>query len=196
MPKELDYRGLNCPEPVIRCRAVLDSEHPEELAVRVDNSAAVENVSRFLKRSGYAISERKLGANDWRIEAVKQGETAPAQAEAGSAARTLIFITTPTMGRGDEELGAKLMENFLATVPEFGESLWRVILLNGGVKLAATPGPCLEQLKKLAASGVGVFVCGTCLMHYGLLEQKQVGETTNMLDIVTSLSLADKIIRP
>ena len=29
-----------------------------------------------------------------------------------------------------------------------------------------------------------------------LLEKKQVGETTNMLDIVTSLDLADKVIRP
>jgi hypothetical protein len=41
-----------------------------------------------------------------------------------------------------------------------------------------------------------VLVCGTCLTHYGLLEAKAVGETSNMLDIVTSLDLADKIIRP
>ncbi|MGD8671214.1 MAG: sulfurtransferase-like selenium metabolism protein YedF, partial [Desulfobacterales bacterium] len=27
-----------------------------------------------------------------------------------------------------------------------------------------------------------------------LLEQKQVGETTNMLDIVTAMQLADKVI--
>jgi hypothetical protein len=37
-------------------------------------------------------------------------------------------------------------------------------------------------------------VCGTCLNYYGLLEQKKVGETTNMLDIVTSLQVADKVI--
>lgn len=41
-----------------------------------------------------------------------------------------------------------------------------------------------------------MLVCGTCLAHYGLLEAKAVGETSNMLDIVTSLDLADKIIRP
>jgi len=41
---------------------------------------------------------------------------------------------------------------------------------------------------------VEVLVCGTCLGHFGLLEKKKVGETTNMLDIVTSMQLADKVI--
>ena len=48
----------------------------------------------------------------------------------------------------------------------------------------------------MAADGVSVLVCGTCLAHFGLLEAKQVGDTSNMLDIVTSLDLADKVIRP
>ena len=87
------------------------------------------------------------------------------------------------------------MKNFLSTLTEM-QDLWRIVLLNGGVKLAATPGPCLEALKKLAESGVSILVCGTCLNHYGLLEKKQVGETSNMLDIVTSLDLAGKVIRP
>jgi hypothetical protein len=37
-------------------------------------------------------------------------------------------------------------------------------------------------------------VCGTCLNHFNLIERKQVGETTNMLDIVTAMQLADKVI--
>ena len=71
-----------------------------------------------------------------------------------------------------------------------------MVFLTGGEKPAATPGPCLDALKKLAESGVSILVCGTCLNHYGLLEKKQVGETSNMLDIVTSLDLAGKVIRP
>jgi len=35
---------------------------------------------------------------------------------------------------------------------------------------------------------------GTCPNHLNLLEQKQVGETTNMMDIVTHMQLADKVI--
>ena len=51
--------------------------------------------------------------------------------------------------------------------------------------------PAIQQLE---AEGVSVLVCGTCLTHFSLLDQKRVGETTNMLDIVTSLQLADKVI--
>ncbi len=37
---ELDCRGLQCPEPVTRCRALLKSRQPDSLLVIVDNSAA------------------------------------------------------------------------------------------------------------------------------------------------------------
>ena len=46
--------------------------------------------------------------------------------------------------------------------------------------------PCLEKIQALAAKGVTVLVCGTCLDFFGLLEKKAVGDTTNMLDVVTS----------
>ena len=108
---------------------------------------------------------------------------------------TYTFEQSGPLG-GDDELGEKLMGNFLSTLPELGESLWRVILLNGGVKLAATPGKALDSLKALENAGTDVLVCGTCLDFYGLLEAKQAGQTTNMLDVVTSLALADKVIRP
>jgi hypothetical protein len=52
----------------------------------------------------------------------------------------------------------------------------------------------LAGLKDLEQSGVRLLVCGTCLNHFQLLEAKQVGETTNMLDIVTAMQLADKVI--
>ncbi|MBT4363182.1 MAG: sulfurtransferase-like selenium metabolism protein YedF, partial [Desulfobacteraceae bacterium] len=34
---------------------------------------------------------------------------------------------------------------------------------------------------------------GACLTHFNLMAKKSVGETTNMLDIVTSMQLADKV---
>lgn len=197
MAHELDCRGLQCPEPVIRCRALLAEASPESLLVIVDNSAALENVSRFLARNGYTANAGKLSENEWRISAAKSGEVpkaAPAEPER-EAGRVLVLLTTETLGRGDDELGAKLMLNFLGSLPELGPSLWRIILLNGAVKLSAS-GEAVERLKALQANGADILVCGTCLSHYGLLEQKKVGETTNMMDVVTSLALAQKIIRP
>ncbi len=201
--KELDCRGLACPEPVVRARKLIETSHPAELNVTVDNAPACENVSRFLTRNGYSVSSALVADGLWVVTGKDTGASSVNEDDADFSAcrpaaggRTLVLITTQTLGRGDDALGEKLMGNFLASLPELGSSLWRVVLLNGGVKLSAREGNALDSLKKLSESGVGVFVCGTCLDHYGLMEKKQVGETTNMMDIVTSLSLADKVIRP
>jgi hypothetical protein len=52
----------------------------------------------------------------------------------------------------------------------------------------------LADLKEYEKSGLKILVCGTCLNHFNLLDRKQVGETTNMLDIVTAMQLADKVV--
>jgi hypothetical protein len=52
----------------------------------------------------------------------------------------------------------------------------------------------LDDLWDLEKGGIKILVCGTCLNHFNLLERKQVGETTNMLDIVTAMQLADRVI--
>ena len=196
----LDCLGLACPQPVIRCRSAVDNGM-KCLEVLVDNEPALENVQRFLQSRGYTLSATVEGPQKWRIRAALDADASVAAAPEEQKGheqdlRTLVLITTETLGRGDDTLGTKLMENFLATLPELGSRLWRLVLVNGGVKLTAQPGPALESLQKLAQQGVSILVCGACLGHYGLLEAKAVGETSNMLDIVTSLDLADKVIRP
>ncbi len=199
--EQLDCRGLACPQPVMRSRDAL-AGGTQALEVLVDNEPARENVRRFFEGRGFSVATSQEGPDCWRISATAgDAATAPQQAEQAAPAaegnsRTLVLITTETIGRGDDVLGGKLMGNFLATLPELGARLWRIVLINGGVKLASCPGPALDALKKMEAEGVSVLVCGTCLAHFGLLEAKAVGDTSNMLDIVTSLDLADKVIRP
>ena len=194
---ELDLCGLACPQPVLKCRDFLEQQQVHTFAAYVDNEAASINVQRFLEQREFSATIAKEGKL-WRIAAAKK-ETAQYSASPITLQmekKILVFITTEYLGQGDNGLGAKLMATFLATLPEMGDTLWRVILLNGGVKLAAAPGDALQSLRKLEQSGVTVLVCGTCLAHYGLSGNKAVGENSNMLDIVTSLSLADLIIRP
>ncbi len=204
MPRTLDCTGLPCPQPVLQCKQCLDNENPAELAVLVDNDAARENVSRFLATRGYATRVEREGAL-WRI--VGTAPAAPGQADACACApmgaaemrrldqKVTVFITSDVIGRGDDELGGKLMANFLGTLPELGEELWRLVLVNAGVKLAVEGSPVLDKLQALAGADVTILVCGTCLTHFGLLDRKAVGDTTNMLDVVTSLQLASKVIQ-
>ena len=202
----VNCQNMPCPRPVMKLLELLRSSRPADLEVIVDNQAAFENVSRFLRSKGYETGHEEEGGL-WRIRAHTDAAEAHAS-DAGDAPddpsqyvcaaedmRTLVLIVAPVFGTGDDELGGKLMKNFLSTLPEMGPALWRVILLNGGVSLAAEGSPVLEQLQALERSGVSVLVCGTCLEHFGLLSKKAVGETTNMLDVVTSLAAAYKVIR-
>ncbi len=200
----LDFRTLPCPQPVVACRQFLQENTVQSLQILVDNAPAVENVTRYLSQQGFQVQSEAQGKDflltatkgEHVTESVVPSSSGNVQHIAQQDEKILVFITTDTLGRGDDVLGAKLMTTFLQTLPEMGEALWRVVLLNGGVKLAAQEGQPLEYLQALEKAGVHVLVCGACLMHYGLLEQKQVGETSNMLDIVTSLQLASKVIRP
>jgi selenium metabolism protein YedF len=104
------------------------------------------------------------------------------------------MISTPHLGRGDDGLGESLMINFIKTLREMGPALWRLVLVNGGVQLSIDGSAVLHELQELEGDGLTILVCGTCLSHFNLLDRKKVGETTNMLDIVTAMQLADKVI--
>lgn len=195
--ERLDCRGLACPNPVLKTKEVIDRGNTDRLTVLVDNSAAQENVSRFLVRFGYQVAVNPHG--DY-IEIVGNRsapsgcEIAPEPGELSGERKIMILLGTERLGRGDDDLGKKLVTNFLGTLKEMGPDLWRLVLLNGGVKLAADGSEVLPALQGLEGEGIHILVCGTCLNHFGLLEKKRVGETTNMLDIVTAMQLADKVI--
>jgi len=194
--KTLDCRGLACPNPVIKTKELIDRGDVKQLTVLVDNPAAQENVSRLLQRAGFQVSVEPRGdaaaITGSRVDAGTCRIMVPKPEEA--LRQILVLMGADQLGRGDELLGTKLIANFIATLKEMGPDLWCVVMLNAGVKLAVAGSEVLAGLKDLEQSGVRLLVCGTCLNHFQLLEAKQVGETTNMLDIVTAMQLADKVI--
>ncbi len=204
MSIKLECQGLPCPQPVIKCKNAIESNNPDVIEAVIDNEAAKENVSRFMTTKGYEVAIKQDGSI-FTITGKKSENGTPVECEecvvmseeelSNISSKTLVFIDNEFLGAGDDELGAKLMFNFIATLPELGESLWRIIMVNSAVKLATENHTCLEKLKELEKSGVSILVCGTCLDHFNILPQKQVGETTNMLDVVTSLQLASKVIK-
>jgi len=54
----VDARGRSCPEPVIMTKNALKSA--DTLEVMVDNQTALENVSRFLRKSGKDVSHKEV----------------------------------------------------------------------------------------------------------------------------------------
>jgi len=195
--RELDCRGQACPHPVLKTKEIVDQGGVLQLTVLVDNDAARENVSRFLERSGYKVQVTARGGDLVVIgtrAGPSPGQAAPESWEEPALRKILVLVGTDRLGTGDDDLGKKLIASFLGTVKEMGRELWCLVLLNSGVKLTVAGSEVLASLQELEQDGVMVLVCGTCLNYFQLLEHKQVGETTNMLDIVTHMQLADKVI--
>ena len=198
MEKELDCRGLACPAPVLQTKQMIEKENPTVLKVLVDNEAARQNVSRFLESRKFQVSVESKGA-DFEVTGRREGQPTAPEATHSPQSRAdgkkiLILVATDRMGHGDDELGRKLLFNFLKTLNEMGHDLWRLVFVNNGVKLTIQAADTVPVLKKLEEEGVKILVCGTCLDYFKLLDRKAVGETTNMLDIVTAMQLADKVI--
>ena len=200
--KIIDCRTLQCPAPVLKAKQYLEESAAVEIDVIVDNDAAVENVSRFLNFQGFSVSVDSDGlfstvSGQRDPEKAKKLESNPGSIknkEKSDRQKILLMISSQSIGKGNDDLGQKLMVNFVKTLKEMGNDLWRIVFVNHGVKFAVKGSAILDELTGLESSGVSILVCGACLTHLNLLQEKKIGETTNMLDIVTSMQLADKVI--
>ena len=167
------------------------------MKVVVDNAASQQNVQRFLESKGFRTELSQHG-DDFVVVGQGDANAAPSPdpvRKAGAdTTKIMVMCATDRMGSGDDDLGRKLMINFIKTLKEMGPELWRLVFVNNGVKLTIGGSAALEDLAAYEADGLTILVCGTCLEHFNLLEQKEVGVTTNMLDIVTAMQLADKVI--
>ena len=109
MSEIVDARGLNCPQPVILTKRVMDKGEVERLVTIVDQTAALENVTKLARSQGYEVEvEDKEG--DYYITMVRSREIS-AQ-DAGDQDDVAILITNRYFGQGDEELGKILMRSF------------------------------------------------------------------------------------
>ena len=150
--KEIDARGLNCPAPVLKLKTLIESERPEAIKIIVDNDAAKQNVCRFFESQQYS-TEFSMEGDDFHVFGTSGtacdtvfSETSAPQTE---TKKIMVMAATDRMGFGDDVLGKKLMLNFIKTLKEMGPDLWRLVLVNNGVKLAISGSDALPDLKSL-----------------------------------------------
>ena len=110
--------------------------------------------------------------------------------------KTIVLLASDRVGAGDDELGAVLMRSFVKTLAARPALPHAIVCVNHGVRLTCEGSPLLEDLAGLAAHGVKVLSCGTCLDWLHLKEALRAGEPTNMATIVELLATADRVLRP
>lgn len=197
MEKIVDARGLPCPQPVLLTRNAL--QESDTVTTIVDSDTARHNVTRMAEKAGYTVQAEER--EDGVYLHITRGEVAPAAAPTSVGALALsggplvLVIPSEIMGRGEhEELGRIIIQGFLHTLNEVSPLPDVLIFFNSGVKLVVEGSPVLEDLRTLAAQGVQILACGTCLGYYGLKEKVAVGEISNMYTIAETMMQAGKIV--
>ena len=192
--KEIDCRGMACPQPVLTTKKTLEEMGEGEFILIVDNPSARDNVKRFAQTQGAKVDVQEKG-NDFylRIEKASVCDLAESTQE---VEKVVIYINSNLMGIGEEALGTILMRSFLKTLLDLKPIPSKLIFVNSGVRLTTEGSEVLESLKALSEKGVAILSCGTCLDFYGLKEKLRVGIISNMFDIAQSLLEADRLVKP
>lgn len=191
--KELDARGLQCPQPLMMAKKELDAT-TEGVGIVVSNEAAVQNLTHLAKRLGRTLDVVE-GEGEWSLTFGPVLQGAAESDDAASAGSYAVFVGKDHVGEGDEQLGQSLMKMALYTLAESGNPPSHLLFMNGGVKLVAGgEQQVVDSVSSLVAQGTEVLVCGTCLDYYGLKEQLAVGQVSNMYDILGSMQRSPKVI--
>ncbi|HOO39553.1 MAG TPA: sulfurtransferase-like selenium metabolism protein YedF [Deltaproteobacteria bacterium] len=192
MTREIDARGLSCPQPVILTKKALEDH--SEIVVIVDNETAQENVKRMAQSQGCKVTiERRKG--DIHL-IISKGCSCEIPDAAGSTQGPLVIVIgSDTMGRGDDELGSVLMKSFIHTLLETSPQADSIIFFNTGVRLAIQGSEVLEDLKTLTERGVKILVCGTCLGFFEIKDRLAAGIVSNMYDITETMTGAGRLVQ-
>lgn len=106
----------------------------------------------------------------------------------------MVLLHAEQMGRGDEALGAKLMGSFLRTLATTEPKPDAIVFYNAAVRLLGPGSAQLEPLRELHQAGVDLLACITCLEFFALTKDIQVGQVSNMREIVQRTMAAAKVV--
>ena len=106
----------------------------------------------------------------------------------------VLVVKSDCMGIGDDALGGKLLKAFFLKLAAAEAKPDIIVFYNTGVKLVCNGSEVLDSLELLAAAGVDLPACGTCLAHFDLTDKVKVGRRSNMQEIVALLTKSEQVI--
>ncbi len=108
--------------------------------------------------------------------------------------KKIIVLNSEVMGRGDDELGARLLGNFLRKLWASPEKPAAMVFYNSAVKLLGSGSAASVALDGLSRAGVDLVACGTCVGHFQLDQRLAVGRVGDMQEIVGLLMASEQVI--
>jgi selenium metabolism protein YedF len=200
--KTVDCRGMACPKPLILAKKALNElGKGDRMVVLIDNETSKQNVERFLRDNGVAVSvEQDGGLFSLTVDNIGSPSASVDEltycTEDDRNKPHVICFKSDAMGTGPAELGTILMKAFINSIKEVKPLPSHCVFYNTGVTLVAEGSPLVEPLRELSDMGVKIFVCGTCLDYFGIKDKIKVGTVSNMYTILETLTAAGHIIEP
>lgn len=191
--RQVDARGLSCPQPVIHTKKALDALDDGEIITIVDNLPARDNLIKLAQSLRCDVDVEEHG-QEYHVH-IKKGNITDLPTELESdRTRLAYFIGANVMGRGSDELGNVLIKSFFYTLTQSDNLPQVIAMVNSGVFLACEDSPVLEHLLELERKGVEILACGTCLDFFKKKEKICVGSISNMYTILERITAMDKTI--
>jgi selenium metabolism protein YedF len=220
LEKQIDLRGLNCPAPVLKTKALLDDKTVQRVDALVDGEVNVNNLSRLarsLKMQVTSATEENAEGKCFKVTITRSSDGAdssppnhshaPGRASTKSTGEqasnnvaesvgTVIFLSKDRFGDGDPEFSNTLISLFLQTAFSSGHRPRAILLANSGVRLLHRKSSSFKVLQDFKSQGVEVLACGLCVEFYGLKDEIPTEQITNMFAIAEFLFAADKVLTP
>jgi selenium metabolism protein YedF len=200
----IDVLGKSCPVPVIEAKKALAKRDISQILVKVDNSAAVENLKRMAESLGYGFSCSESAKGLYEALITKNSDKTPGTGDIKDVPEAafgciptggmVVVISKNTMGGGAEELGQILVKGFIYALTELPVPPGCLIFLNSGAYLTSEGANTIADLQKLAEKGTQILTCGTCANYYNLQDKLAVGSLTNMYAIAEKMANAASVI--
>ena len=195
--------GDACPIPVVKTKnAIRDLGGSGVVEVSVDNEIAVQNLLKMAKQKEYEAKFDKKSNTEYIVtinvnsEVISDTKVTNDSSDEIKLKQTVVVIDSDKMGDGEEEFSKTLLKGFIYALSSQDIPPAKIIFYNTGVRMTTEGSASIEDLKVLLNAGAKIYSWGACLNNYGLSEKLQVGEVTNMYDIVGHLMDADLVIRP
>jgi selenium metabolism protein YedF len=195
---QIDGRGKDCPIPVMMTEEALSKIAEGIVTVLVDNEEAAQNVAGYAAQN-HLFAETTKEGRDWKIKVVKGyacktgSESGVRSSESERKKTLMLIIGTDSLGK-EEDLGKKLVKGFFDTILVTKQLPHTMFFLNAGVKLTTVNAEIVGVLKEIAALGVEIYSCGTCLKYYNLESELKVGNRGTTNHIVEGMQDFDKVV--
>jgi len=192
----IDAKGLQCPEPVIMTKNVLEKIDEGILTVLVDSVASRDNVARFANSKGCTVDIKEV-EDYFELQIVKGFvcEIPKPDETVNTLSNKVIFVSSDSIGL-DRDLGCMLLTGFIKNFLEVEKQLLpsKIIFVNSGVKVTCDNDEAIDSLIKLEKLGVEIYSCGVCLIHFKIEDNLKVGKIGNAYDTVVSLLEGTSVI--